>query len=66
MAKLAGYRQALLEKVEKMNTKELKRVFNMAYQDKNVCACKFMMPIMEKNGLAHYNNDGKMVKDYFF
>jgi hypothetical protein len=66
MLKVSGYSKALQEKCETMNKHELKRVFDMAYKDKNVYACKFMMPAMEKNGLAHYDNDGKMVKDYFF
>jgi hypothetical protein len=64
--KVSGYSRALQEKCETMNKHELKRIFDMAYQGKNGYACKSMMPAMEKNCLAHYNNDGKIVKDYFF
>ena len=64
MAKCTGYARALRAKCSEMSDWELKSTFDDAYHSRNAKACNAMMTVMSERGLAHKDDNGRIVRDY--
>lgn len=64
MTKISGYMTALSSKCQKMSDRELKDIFDYAFNSRNAKACTAMMTVMEERGLAYEDDNGRIVRTY--
>ena len=62
--KMTGYMTALSSKCQKMSDRELKDIFDYAFNSRNAKACSAMMTVMEERGLAYKDDNGRIVRTY--
>ena len=61
---IAGYVPVLRSKCQKMSDRELKDIFDYAFNSRNAKACTAMMTVMEERGLAYEDDNGRIVRTY--
>lgn len=64
MTKCTGYARALKAKCREMSDYELRNTFDRAYNERNAKACNAMLPVMDERGLAHKDDNGRIIRNY--